>query len=167
MNPGKFLKTETLENAFPAILGHETQALEERIKLQLYCENHVTQTMICYVWRQCKDLESFCPWMFYSICWWINIYFLGHFFKGGYIPSLVVVSFGFHFPWQKRSDAGQSFSQFRADSHIQIQRLLFPSFLRTLIIHSCIAVQYGGQQIILFVLSRHHSKICSKRQSQA
>ena len=27
--PGNFLKTGTLENIFPGILGHETQTLEE------------------------------------------------------------------------------------------------------------------------------------------
>ena len=78
--------------------------------------------------------------MFWWICWQINIYFLGHFFKAGYIPSIVVVSFGFHFD---KKDlrliafvfdlAGQSFSQFLADS--RVQRLLFPSFLLALIMH--------------------------------
>ena len=86
--------------------------------------------------------------MFWSICWRINIYFLGHFLKGEYIPSLVVVSFAFRFPWQKRSKvncfdlAGLSCSQFRADS-----RIPFPS----LIIHSCIEIQYGRQQIVFSV----------------
>ena len=56
--------------------------------------------------------------------------------------------------------AGQSFSQFHADSHAQ--RVLFPRFLLALIMHSCNEIQYGGQQITLFVLSPHHSKICSK-----
>jgi len=100
------------------------------------------------------------------------LYFLGHFFKGGFfhlkLSLLVFVFLG-------KKDlrliafvvdlAGQSFSQFRADSHAR--RLLFPSFLLALIMHSCIEIQYGGQQIILFVLSRHRSKVCSKRQSQA
>ena len=33
---------KTLEDAFPGNLGHEIQTLEGCIKLQLYCENHVT-----------------------------------------------------------------------------------------------------------------------------
>ena len=31
--------------------------------------------------------HSFCPWMFWSIYWRINLYFLGHFLKDGYISS--------------------------------------------------------------------------------
>ena len=45
--------------------------------------------------------------------------------------------------------AGQSFSQFRACSHVP--RLLFPSFLLALIMHLCIEIQYGRQQIIFSV----------------
>ena len=93
--------------------------------------------------------------MFWLICWRINIYFLGHFLKSEYIPSLVVVSFPFRFPWQKRSKvncfdlAGQSCLQFHADSHAR--RLLFPSFLLALIMHSCVEIQYGRQQIVFSV----------------
>ena len=42
--------------------------------------------------------------------------------------------------------AGQSFSQFHADCHAV--RLLFPSFLLALIMHSCIEIQYRGQQML-------------------
>ena len=56
--------------------------------------------------------------------------------------------------------AGQSFSQFRADSHAW--KLLFPSSLLALIMHSYLEIQCGGQQIILQVLSCHHSKICAE-----
>ena len=39
----KMFENLMLENAFPGILGYETRKLKGRIKLQLYCENHVTQ----------------------------------------------------------------------------------------------------------------------------
>ena len=39
----KMFENRMLENAFPGILGYETLKLKGRIKLQLYCENHVTQ----------------------------------------------------------------------------------------------------------------------------
>ena len=39
----KMFENLMLENAFPGILGYETRELKGRIKLQLYCENHVTQ----------------------------------------------------------------------------------------------------------------------------
>ena len=45
--------------------------------------------------------------------------------------------------------AGQSCLQFHADSHAR--RLLFPSFLLALIMHSCVEIQYGRQQIVFSV----------------
>lgn len=50
------------------------------------------------------------------------------------------------------------------DSHTG--KLLFPSSLFALIMHSYLNIQYGGQQILLYILSCHSSKIGSKRQSQ-
>ena len=93
--------------------------------------------------------------MFWSICWRIDIYFLGHFLKGEYIPSLVVVSFAFRFPWQKRSKVNcfrfwplwsVMFAIFRART-----KTTLPSFLLALIMHLCIEIQYGRQQIVFSV----------------
>ena len=55
--------------------------------------------------------------------------------------------------------AGQTFSKFRAASHV---RKLSSQFPACTIIYSYPEIQYGGQNVISFVLSCHRSKICQK-----
>ena len=64
----------------------------------------------------------------------------------GYILSLVGVSFGFCFPWQKRLTSLVNYFRKLSYTDCHTLRLLFPSFLLELIMHSCIEIQYGGQQ---------------------
>lgn len=99
--------------------------------------------------------HSFCPWMFWSICWHINLYFLGHFFKDGYISSHICSCLlHFHLSRQRKSKAINCFRftwprwsvifTICADNHIR--KLLFPSFLLALIMHSYLKIQHGRQR---------------------